>query len=50
MTSIMILLFGLIAVFVIRLVRHQRDSIRMHRFVTTKVMPPDFDDERAGKA
>ena len=39
-----IVVTGLLLVLAVRLVRHQRIDAKMHRFVTTRVMPTKLDD------
>jgi len=39
-----IVVTGLLLVVAVRLVRHQRNDAKMHRFVMTKVMTPKLDD------
>ena len=50
MTALFILSIVVGLYFSARIVRKHFLDVRMHRFVATKVMPPDFDDERANKA
>jgi len=39
-----IVVTGLLLVAAVRLVRHKRANVAMHRFVTTRVMTPKLDD------